>query len=162
MLAIVGLRPRELCFLAPSHFMCPKGAFSEFLLIGEEWSFNGNERPVILSHDEVQKSLTDYVKWMVKFGINATIDKSFLGIDPNKPILVDDNYKPFGIQSRGKNSSEEVKLITQSMNNFIKGCILKSGLDKDNVGLASFHRTWVINAYRADIGVFQGSCRLSC
>ncbi|MAD89026.1 MAG: hypothetical protein CMK64_04935 [Pseudoalteromonas sp.] len=66
LLAIVGLRPREICLLAPSHFMCPKGTFSEFLLIGEEWSFNGNERPVVLSHDEVKKSLQDYLHWMIQ------------------------------------------------------------------------------------------------
>ena len=66
--------------------MCPKGTFSEFLLIGEEWSFNGNERPAVLSHDEVKKSLQDYLHWMIEFGINTTPDKSFLGLDPNKPI----------------------------------------------------------------------------
>ncbi len=39
------------------------------------------------------------------------------------------------------------------MNDYIKTFIAKSGLDKDNVGLSSFHRTWVINAYRADMDI---------
>jgi hypothetical protein len=133
--------------------MCPKGSFSEFLLVEEEWSFNGSERPVILSNEEVQKSLSNYIKWMVKFGVNSAPDKAYLGINPTKPILVDDNYKSFGLQSRGKKKSEDAKLVPQKMNEYIKGLILKSGLSKDNVGLASFHRTWVINAYRNSMDV---------
>jgi hypothetical protein len=39
------------------------------------------------------------------------------------------------------------------MNEYINGLISKSGLDKQNVELGSFHRTWVINAYRAGIDV---------
>lgn len=128
--------------------MCSKGSLSEFLLIEDYWSFNGTERPVVLSHDEVKKSFTNYIKWMVKFGINSTPEKAYLGIDPTKPILVDDNYKPFGLQSRGKKKSDDAKLVPQRMNEYIKELIFKSGLLKDNVGLASFHRTWVINAYR--------------
>lgn len=148
LLTIVGLRPRELCLLAPNMFMCAKGSFTEFLLIEEYWAFNGAERPVILSHPEVQKSFTNYIKWMVKFGLNSTADKAYLGINPTKPIIVDDYYKPFGLQSRGKKKSDGVKLVPQKMNEFINELISKSCLDKDNVGLASFHRTWVINAYR--------------
>jgi hypothetical protein len=148
LLSIVGLRPRELCLLSPNHFMSTKGEFSEFLLIESHWSFNGNERPSVLSHDEVQKSFTDYIKWMVKFGVNSIPGTSYLGINPNLPILVDDNYKNFGLQSRGKKTSEVAKLVPQKMNEYIKELIVKSGLSKDNVGLASFHRTWVINAYR--------------
>jgi hypothetical protein len=148
LLSIVGMRPRELCLLSPMHFMCTKGSFSEFLLVEEDWSFNGSERPLILSNVEVKKSLTNYIKWMVKFGINSTPDKAYLGIDPTKPIIVDDNYKPFGLQSRGKKKSDEIKLVPQKMNDFINVLISKSGLEQENVGLASFHRTWVINAYR--------------
>lgn len=128
--------------------MSVKGSFSEFLLIEEEWAFNGTERPVILSHPEVQKSFTNYIKWMVKFGINSIPEKAYLGINPNKAIIVDDHYKPFGLQSRGKKKSDDVKLVPQKMNEFINTLITKSCLDTDNVGLASFHRTWVINAYR--------------
>ncbi len=153
LLSIAGLRPRELCLLAPANIMCPKGSFSEFLLVEQEWSFNGNERPIILSHKEVQKSLKDYIKWMVKFSINSTPDKAYLGVNPTKPILVDDHYKSFGLQSRGKKKSEDAKLVPQKMNEYIKGLISKSGLDRDNVGLSSFHRTWVINGYRAGYDV---------
>lgn len=149
LLSIAGLRPRELCLLAPINFMCPKGSFSEFLLVEDDWSFNGSERPVILSHDEVKKSFVNYIKWMVKFGVNSTPDKAYLGINPNIPIFVDDDYKPFGLQSRGKSKSNETKLVPQKMNNLINDFLMKSGLNKDNVGLASFHRTWVINAYRS-------------
>jgi hypothetical protein len=133
--------------------MSTKGSLSEFLLIEEDLAFNGVERPAILSNEEIQKSLVNYIKWMVKFGVNATPDKSYLGINPNKPILVDDDYKSFGLQSRGKNKSDDVKLVPQKMNEYIKELIIKSGLDKDNVGLSSFHRTWVINAYRADMDI---------
>ena len=153
LLSIAGLRPRELCLLSPVHFMSTKGSFSEFLLIEDDWAFNGVERPALLSHEEVQKSLNNYIKWMVKFGVNATPEKSYLGINPNKPILVDDDYKSFGLQSRGKSKSDDVKLVPQKMNDYIKDLIVKSGLDKDNVGLSSFHRTWVINAYRADMDI---------
>lgn len=132
--------------------MCSKGSLSEFILVEEDWAFNGAERPVVLSHDEVQSSFTNYIKWMVKFGVNSTPDKAYLGINPNKPILVDDNYKSFGLQSRGKNKSDS-KLVPQKMNEYINGLILKSGLDKQNVGLGSFHRTWVINAYRSGIDI---------
>lgn len=153
LLSIAGLRPRELCLLSPSHFMAADGSFSEFLLVEEDWAFNGSERPIVLSNKEVQASFVKYIKWMVEFGVNSTPDKAYLGIDPNKPILVDDDYKPFGLQSRGKKKSDDVKLIPQKMNEYINNFIIKSGLDKDNVGLGSFHRTWVINAYRADIDV---------
>jgi hypothetical protein len=153
LLSIAGLRPRELCLLSPSHFMSIDGSLSEFLLVEEEWSFNGSERPVVLSNEEVQKSFVNYIKWMVEFGVNSTPDKSYLGINPNKPIFVDDDYKPFGLQSRGKKNAENVKLVPQKMNEYINGFIAKSGLDNGNVGLSSFHRTWVINAYRSDIDV---------
>ena len=153
LLSIAGLRPRELCLLSPSHFMCVDGSLSEFLLVEEEWSFNGSERPVVLSNDDVQKSFISYIKWMVEFGVNSTPDKSYLGINPTKPILVDDDYKPFGLQSRGKKKTGDVKLVPQKMNEYINNFIIKSGLDKDNVGLGSFHRTWVINTYRSDIDV---------
>jgi hypothetical protein len=133
--------------------MCVDGSFSEFLLVEENWSFNGSERPIVLSNEEVQSSFVKYIKWMVEFGIHSTPDKAYLGIDPNKPILVDDDYKPFGLQSRGKKKSDDVKLVPQKINEYINNFIIKSGLDKDNVGLGSFHRTWVINAYRADIDV---------
>lgn len=153
LLSIAGLRPRELCLLSPSHFMCTKGSFSEFLLVEEEWSFNGVERPIVLSHKEIQTSFVNYIKWMVKFGVNSTPDKAYLGINPNKPIFVDDDYNPFGLQSRGKKKSDDAKLVPQKMNEYINNFIIKSGLDRQNVGLGSFHRTWVINAYRSDIDI---------
>ena len=148
LLTIAGLRPRELSLLSPKHFMSVKGEFSEFLLIEAEWSFNGSERPVLLSHVEVQKSFKNYIKWMVKHGVNATPDKAYLNIDPNQPVFVDDKYQPFGLQSRGDN-----KLVPQKMNELINSFVAKSGLGRDNVGLGSFHRTWVINAYRAGMDV---------
>jgi hypothetical protein len=123
-----------------------------YTLIEEDWSFNGSERPVVLSNEEVQASLVKYVKWMVQFGVNATPDKAYLGINPNRPILIDDDYKAFGLQSRGKNKNDS-KLVPQKMNEYINGLISKSGLDKQNVGLGPFYRTWVINAYRAGIDV---------
>lgn len=153
LLSIVGLRPKELCLLAPAHFMCPKGSLAEFLLIDESISFNGVERPLVLSDNEVKKSLVNYLKWMTKYSVNSTPSKSFLGINPIKPILVDDNYKPFELQCRGKNKSDDAKLVPQKMNEYINSLIVRSGLDKDNVGLSSFHRTWVINAYRAEYDV---------
>ena len=152
LLTIAGLRPRELCLLAPSHFISSNGSFSEYLLISDVWSFNGTERPVVLSNENVQKSLLNYIKWMIKFGINSTPDKAYLGIDPNKPILVDNDYKPFGLQSRGKNKTTS-KLVPQKMNEYIKELILKSGLSRCGVGLSSFHRTWVINTYRSGVDV---------
>jgi hypothetical protein len=132
--------------------MSSDGSFSEFLLIEEDWSFNGSERPVVLSNKEVQASLETYANWMVQFGINATNDKAYLGINPNKPMLVDDDYNVFGLQSRGKNKND-IKLVPQKLNEYINSLISKSGLDKQNVGLGSFHRTWVINAYRAGVDV---------
>jgi hypothetical protein len=47
---------------------------------------------------------------MVQFGVNTTPDKAYLGINPNRPILIYADYKAFGLQSRGKNKNDS-KLV---------------------------------------------------
>lgn len=98
---LVGLRELELTLATISLFVAPTGELNEFVVLPESITRDGQERPVLITQDEVKKAMEHYLKWLRDNNINTLPHKHYLGVDPNAPLLVDDNYKAFTVQSRG-------------------------------------------------------------
>jgi hypothetical protein len=152
---IVGLREIELTLVTIGLFVAPTGEFNEFVVLPESVTRDGNERPIVLSHGELRKAFEMYIGWLVASGINTLPNKHFLGLNPNTPLFVNDDFRPFTVQSRGGNTSPH------AMNRMLDQLIKNAGLWDCGVRRLSFVRTCVIESYRAgmsttDISITTG------
>lgn len=96
---IVGLREIELTLITNKLFVAPGGELNEFIILPEEVTRDGQERPVIISHPELQKAFESYWHWLIENKINSYPHKRYLGLDPNAAVFVGDYYKPYTTQS---------------------------------------------------------------
>ncbi len=149
---IVGLRELELTLVTIDTFISPTGELKEFIVLPETVTRDGFERPIVVSHSEVKQALEDYFSWMHKNGISRYPHKHYLGFDPNAPLLVSDDLKPFKVQSRGKSISP------YSMNKKLNSLIVNSGLWTSGVRRISLVRTSVIEGYRSGMSTSDLMC----
>jgi hypothetical protein len=140
---LVGLREIELTLATIGLFVAPTGELNEFVILPESITRGGQERPVLITHVEVKKALEQYLKWLLDNNINSLPHKHYLGLDPNAPLLVDDNYKVFTMQSRGESISPN------AMNKCIDKLIKNTKLWTQGVRRLSLVRTYVIEAKKA-------------
>jgi len=155
MAGLVGLRELELTLITIDLFISPTGEFNEFVVLPESITRDGCERPVLLSNPDVMVAFEKYIKWLIESDINTLPNKHYLTLNPNAPLFVDDNYKPFTVQSRGD------KVSPHAMNRFIDQLIKNAGLWDCGVRRLSLVRTCVIESYRAgmsttDISITTG------
>lgn len=153
LMAHCGVRPVELCLITNGLVIAPTGEMREFIVLPESITSDGKERPLLLITEEVKQAVESYYRWLHKSAINTHPNKSHLGFDPNLPMLVNDNYKEFGLQKRGKTPKGDQKSLPISMNKMIDSFIEKSGLNVCGVDRKSFIKTFVIESYRADFGI---------
>lgn len=148
LLVKVGLRPIEISLFTNNILIAPTGELNEIFILPESIAFDDNERPVVLDPD-VMKAIQKYLSWLNKISINTHPAKSYLGFDPNLPLIVNDDYNAFGLQKRGKKADGSQKNLPITLNKKIDDFIRKSGLDRDCVDRTSFIKTYVIEAFRS-------------
>ncbi|MBO1898662.1 integrase [Shewanella sp. BF02_Schw] len=143
MAAILGLRELELTLVTVSVFIAPDGSFHEFAVLPDTITRDGAERPIVLANDELKRAFEKYIKWLVELRINTIPHKHYLSLNPNAPLFVDDNLKPFTVQNRGESISPH------AMNRLLDQLIKNAGLWDVGVRRLSLVRTCVIESYKA-------------
>jgi hypothetical protein len=123
--------------------VAPTGELNEFVILPDTITRDGQERPVLLSHDEVRRAFELYIHWLLDNNISSLPHKHYMGLDPNAPLLVDDNFKPFTKQSRGNSISPNA--INKCIDKLIKNTLLWD----QGVRRLSLVRTYVIEAKKA-------------
>lgn len=141
---VVGLREIELTLAPIELFISPAGELREFVVLPETITRDGYERPVLLSNPQVMEALEQYIKWMLQSGINTQPADHYLGLDPNAPLLVNDDFKAYTVQSRGNGN-----LSPYGMNRALDKLIKQADLWDVGVRRISMIRTCVIESYRA-------------
>ena len=69
---LCGLREIELTQITIGLFVSPIGNLNEFVVLPEAITYDGYERPFLLSNEQLQTLFTDYIKWLANNGINRT------------------------------------------------------------------------------------------
>ncbi|WP_350999300.1 hypothetical protein [Shewanella sp. TB7-MNA-CIBAN-0143] len=101
------------------------------------------ELPIVLANDELKRAFEKYIKWLVELGNNTIPHKHYLSLNPNAPLFVDENLKPFTVQNRGESISPH------AMNRLLDQLIKNAGLWDAGVRRLSLVRTCVIESYKA-------------
>lgn len=146
-----SLRPIELSLLQIRDLISPEGYLSELIELSEAKAYDGQKRPVLFTHPELQKEVERYLAWVIEHGICSHPGKQFLGLNPNAYLLLNDDEKPFGVQKRGSKDDGRQKLIPVSMNTRLDQLIKDAGLWDRGIRRSSFLKTYVIESYRNDM-----------
>ena len=144
---LASFREIELTLATIDLFIAPNGELNELLIIPDSIAYDDNERPIPLSNEALQKLIENYITWLLENGINTHIGDSYLGLNPNAQLFVDDNYKPYTVQSRGD------ALSPNKMNKFLDSLIKKTELWDKGIRRKSFIRTYIIQAYKSGLSV---------
>ncbi|TKB53313.1 integrase [Ferrimonas aestuarii] len=144
---LVGLRESELTQATIGLFVSPTGDLQEFVILPDSITWDGYERPVLLTHPEVKAAFEAYLQWLIESGINTQPGNSHFGLNPNTPLLVSDSGKPYTMQSRGD------RLSPAAMHRQLDGMIKAADLWDAGVRRKSLMRTYVIFGYRAGLSV---------
>jgi hypothetical protein len=152
---LLGLREIELTLITIGLFIAPTGDLNEFVVLPESVTRGGNERPILLTHEEIKITFEQYIRWLIKSGINTLPNKHFLSLNPNAALFVNDDFKAFTVQSRGGNISPH------AMNRLLDQLIKNASLWDCGVRRLSLVRTCVIESYRSgmsttDISITTG------
>tara|TARA_Y100001970_G_scaffold292672_1_gene435052 strand:- start:2169 stop:2879 length:711 start_codon:yes stop_codon:yes gene_type:complete len=139
---IAGFREIELTFVTNRVFVSPEGELNEIIVLPEQISRDGFERPIVLSHPELMSAFEAYFTWLIERKLNCYPHRHYNGLDPNAPLFVNDNFEAFNTQSRGKTVSPH------AMNKLLDSFIRKAGLWDKGVRRISLMRTSVIEMYR--------------
>ncbi len=155
MASIAGLREIELTLATIGLFVSPTGDFNEFVVLPESVSRDGNERPILIVHNELKQAFEQYINWLIENGINTLPNKHYLGLNPNAQLFVNDDFKGFTVQSRGEKTSPH------AMNKMLDQFIKNADLWDCGVRRLSLVRTCVIESYRSgmsttDISITTG------
>lgn len=141
---IAGLRESELTLITIGLFVSPTGELREFVVLPEQITRDGFERPIVVSHPALKDALEQYLSWLQQSGISSQPGKHHLGLDASAPLLVNDKGQPFSMQSRGVGSQSPA-----AMNKFLDRLIEQAGLTDAGVNRLSLIRTAVVEGYRA-------------
>lgn len=141
---IAGLRESELTLITIGLFVSPTGELRELVVLPEQITRDGFERPFLMSNPALKDALEQYLSWLQESGIHSHPSKHHLGLDASAPLLVNDKGQPFSMQSRGEGAQSPA-----AMNKFLDRLIKQSGLHDAGVSRISLVRTAVIESYRA-------------
>ncbi len=153
LMQLSGIRPIELCLMPISLFITAQGGIKKLIILPEEIAYDGNERPVLLENVSVIEAVENYISWLKAKKINTNPSKSYLGFNPNLSFIVNNYYKEFGLQSRGKKIDGSKKLLPFTFHNFIDDLIKKAGLWGEEIRRDSFVKSFVIEAYKSGVSV---------
>jgi len=145
---LAGFREIELTLVTINLFVSPNNELNELLIMPDSIAYDNSERPIPLSNEDLQGLIVNYLKWMLENGINTQIGDSYLGLNPNAQLFVDDDYKAYTVQKRGNDS-----LSPNKMNKHLDSLIKNTTLWSNGVRRKSFIRTCIIQAYKSDMSV---------
>jgi len=145
---ICGLREIELTQITIGLFIAPTGEFNEFIVLPESITYDGYERPIMIAQEQLKEWFVKYIVWLINHKISTQQGKSHQGLNPNANLFLDDDYKPFTVQSRGNGA-----LSPNKMNKHLDSLIVKSGLWVTGIRRKSFIRACTISAYRSNMSV---------
>ena len=140
---LTGLRESELTLITIGMFVSPTGELREFVVLPDDITRDGYERPIVMSHPAVKVALERYIEWLLESGIHTQPDKHHLGLDPTLPLLVTDKGQPYSMQSRG--GSQSPAAMNKQLDKLIEG----AGFSGTGVNRLSLVRTAVVESYRA-------------
>lgn len=141
---LAGFREIELTLVTVNLFVSPNGELNELLIMPDAIAYDGSERPIPLSNEELQNMIVLYLKWLLESGVNTQVGDSYLGLNPNAQLFVDDDYKAYTVQNRGNKT-----LSPNKMNKHLDSLIKKTALWDKGIRRKSFIRTYIIQAYKS-------------
>jgi len=141
---IAGLRESELTLITIGLFVSSTGELREFVVLPEQITRDGFERPFLMSNPALKDALEQYLSWLRESGIHSHPSKHHLGLDATAPLLVNDKGQPFSMQSRGEGAQSPA-----AMNKLLDRMIRQAGLADAGVNRLSLVRTAVVEGYRA-------------
>ncbi len=139
-----GLREIELTQLTIGLMTSTTSEMNEFVVLPNTITYDGYDRPFLLSNEQIQEWFVDYIKWLISNGINTQTGNSHYGLNPNAQLFVNDDFKPFTVQKRGNGNLSPVQ-----MNKHLDKLIKNAGLWNKGIRRKSFIRTCTIQSYRA-------------
>ena len=87
---IAGFREIELTFVTNRVFVSPEGELNEIIVLPEQISRDGFERPIVLSHPELMSAFEAYFTWLIERKLNCYPHRHYNGLDPNAPLFVNE------------------------------------------------------------------------
>lgn len=141
---LTGLRESELTLITIGMFVSPAGELREFVVLPEDITRDGYERPIVISNPALKDALEQYLRWLIETGINTHPDNHYLGLDGTAQLLVNDKGQPFTLQSRGAGAQSPT-----AMSKLLDKLIENAGLADTGINRLSLVRTAVIESYRA-------------
>lgn len=124
--------------------MSSTGALREFAVLPDTITRDRYERPLVICHPALKDAFEQYIQWLLASGINTQPAAHYLGLDPNTPLLINDKYVSFSMQSRGEGA-----LSPSAINKCLDTLIKNAGLADIGIKRISLLRTAVIEAYRS-------------
>lgn len=141
---LAGFREIELTLCTIDLFIAPNGELNELIVMPESIAYDNCERPIPLAHPDLQNLFQTYIKWLLNNGLNTHPGESYLGLNPNAQLFVDDSYRPYTVQKRGNDT-----LSPNALNKHLDSLIKRASLWDCGIRRKSFVRTFIINGYRA-------------
>lgn len=141
---LTGLRESELTLITIGMFVSSCGELREFVVLPDDITRDGYERPTVMSHPALKVALEQYLHWLIEAGINTQPNNHYLGLDGTAQLLVNDKGQPFTMQSRGTGTQSPA-----AMNKLLDKLINNAGLSGMGINRLSLVRTAVIESYRA-------------
>lgn len=129
MLYGTGMRLTEIALLPVKNYLLPDGKVRIKSCMPAEIAYNSTERPLYWSNQKVTAALDAYLAHRTEHNHMTTTKKAaFRGLDPDSPIILTDEGKPYKLYAR-KTSTGAVSRSADALSQLIRGLHSKSGLE---------------------------------
>ncbi|MCC3803887.1 hypothetical protein IB292_02440 [Vibrio parahaemolyticus] len=154
LMTTAAMREIEIATLVVSDFISANGELNELFIIDAERAYNGRERPILFSHDDLKQSIEQYITLLKAERVLASPLKSYLGLCPTALFIVNpETFKPFGVQKRGTKAGGAVNYAPYTLNRYVDELITNAGLSDIGIKRKSLTRLYVIEAFKSDITI---------
>ncbi|WP_200768991.1 hypothetical protein [Vibrio nigripulchritudo] len=154
LMTTAAMREIEIATLVVSDFISASGELNELFIIDDERAYNGRERPILFSNDDLKHSIEQYITLLKAEQVLTSPLNSYLGLCPTALFIVNpETFKPFGVQKRGTKAGGAVNYAPYTLNRHVDGLIANAGLLDIGIKRKSLTRLYVIEAFKSDITI---------
>lgn len=140
-----GMMPIELAKLAISDYLDEYGAVRDEAEIRAEIAFNGLSRPLYWTNKSVVSAVDAYLAERVHNGYGIGEEGRYRGLDPESPIFLKADGKPFTF-TRRVTPAGGVSLSCESMTQVIRRLHTQAGIEAGSA--LSARRTFAVRLHR--------------
>lgn len=140
-----GMMPIELAKLTISDYLAADGALRVESQIRSEIAFNGVARQLYWSNKGVVSALDAYLETRIKYGYGMGVPEQYRGLDPNSPLFLAVDGKPFTFTRRVTPAGQE-SYSCESLTQIIRRLHAQAGIE--NGSSLSARRTFGVRLHR--------------